>query len=329
MKSPAARGFSDSPPPYPYGWFAVAFSSELSNGKMLTARFIDRDIVVLRTASGAISAIEAYCPHLGAHLGHGGSVVGEEIRCPFHGFQFATSGRCTFSPYGTPPPAARLGVLEAREICGVVMVWHGPSGETPWEIEAPDAGPEWRPLRTKKLTLHSHPQEVTENSVDFGHLSELHGFRNVRVVRDLAADGPRLRTSYAFTRTMPLIGGIDTEIDIRVDGLGFSLVEMTIPGGWAIRQLVLTTPVGERGVVAHIATSLRTRAKGLVGRAVWRPVETLIERAILYAVVLELRRDQPIWDNKKYLSRPALAAGDGPIGRYRRWARQFYSEEMS
>src|SRR3954469_18008075 len=78
----ADRKLSDTPPPYPYGWFAVAFSRELRRGSLLRRRFMDRDIVVFRTRSGIACAAEAYCPHLGAHLG-AGNVEGEDLRCPF------------------------------------------------------------------------------------------------------------------------------------------------------------------------------------------------------------------------------------------------------
>ncbi|MFC9437194.1 Rieske 2Fe-2S domain-containing protein [Nocardia sp. NPDC057030] len=317
---------ADAPPPYPYGWFAVAFSHELRARGLLTRQFMDRQIVVFRTASGTPRAAEAYCPHMGAHFGHGGTVIGEELRCPFHGFRFSVGGRCIHSPYGPPPPAARLGLLELREVCGVVLVWHGPPGQDPWEVEPPSTAPGWRTMRTKRLRFHSHPQEVTENSVDFGHFGVLHGFTDSRVVEPLLVDGPRLRTRYAFTRPVPMLNGIATEIYIRVDGLGFSLVELKVAAGWAIRQLVLTTPIGEREVDVYIGTQLRSRGRGRLGRSVWAPPEALIERLVLRTVVGELRRDQVIWDHKKYLGRPALAAGDGPIAQYRAWARQFYPE---
>jgi hypothetical protein len=32
-----------------------------------------------------------------------------------------------------------------------------------------------------------------------------------------------------------------------------------------------------------------------------------------------------VWRHKRFASRPALAAGDGPIGLYRQWTRQFYA----
>lgn len=322
----SARGMEDTPPSFPSGWFAVAFSRELEPGSLITRRFMDREIVLFRTDSGIARAIEAYCPHLGAHFGHGGTVEGEEIRCPFHGFRYSISGRCAYSPYGKPPPAARLGILSLREICGVLLVWHGPDSQEPWEIAEPTrAG--WRPVRTKKMRFHSHPQEVTENSVDIGHLGVLHGFADIRVIDPMTTDGPYLRARYSITKPIPLIGGVEGEFRIRADGLGFSLVELELAGNWAIRQLVLTTPTGRRGVDAHIATILRTRGGTKIERIIWAPVEAILERIVLRAVVAELRRDQQVWDNKKYLTRPAIAAGDGPIAAYRAWAAQFYSEE--
>ena len=35
-------------------------------------------------------------------------------------------------------------------------------------------------------------------------------------------------------------------------------------------------------------------------------------------------QDFPVWATKRYQSPPRLARGDGPIGPFRHWARQFY-----
>jgi len=37
-----------------------------------------------------------------------------------------------------------------------------------------------------------------------------------------------------------------------------------------------------------------------------------------------VQKDIEIWKYKRYLKHPALAEGDGPIGLYRKWAKQFY-----
>lgn len=325
-----ARQLQDTPPPYPSGWYAVAFSQDLRPGKLVTARFMGRDIVIFRTKSGTVRASEAYCPHLGAHLGHGGKIIGEELACPFHGFRFSANGACVSSPYGPPPPAARLGMLEVREFFDTILVWHGPSGPAPWEVELPEGDSEWHAFKRHTMQFRTHPQEVTENSVDVGHLRVLHRFTDVNLTEPLQADGPRLRTSYSFIRPLRPVGGIKVNIRIRVDGLGFSLVELSLAGGWALRQLILPTPVNDVETIVRVGTAVRRhRTDHKSTEPAWRGLEALVGEGVLFAVILELRRDRAIWSKKAYLGRPAIAAGDGPIGPYRRWAKQFYAPEGS
>jgi nitrite reductase/ring-hydroxylating ferredoxin subunit len=140
-ESLSARGIQNVPPPYPYGWFAVAFSYELRAGSLITRRFMDREIVLFRTSSGNLQAIESYCPHLGAHIGHGGTVEGEELRCPFHGFRFSASGRCTHSPYGRPPPAARLGCFDCARSAVFCSSGTDRSGKSPGRYHGFDLTP--------------------------------------------------------------------------------------------------------------------------------------------------------------------------------------------
>ncbi|MEU7768745.1 Rieske 2Fe-2S domain-containing protein [Nocardia sp. NPDC049190] len=317
-----SRRPAPTPPPYPQGWYAVGFSRELRAGSVLTRQFMGREIVLFRTASGRPAAVQAHCPHLGAHLGRGGVVMGENLRCPFHGFQFDTTGSCAATPYGSPPPAARLGVLELREVCGALLLFHDPLGaEATWEVTAPEQlDREWWPVGHATLRHRGHPQEVTENSADLGHLTVLHGFRNVEVLEPLRVDGQRLHTRYAIRRRTPFLpGSLPLEFDVHVDGLGFSRVELTMPTlGWQLRQLVLPTPIDRDRLELRLALTVRRR-----GRA-WAGPDLLLQRFALHAFVSEVRADIAIWDHKCYLGRPALAAGDGPIGRYRKWAQQFY-----
>jgi nitrite reductase/ring-hydroxylating ferredoxin subunit len=322
----AMRQLRDTPPPFPYGWFAVAFSSELRKCQVLTRRFMDREIVLFRTKSGTPCAAEAYCPHMGAHLGHGGKVQDEELRCPFHGFRFTVSGSCAYSPLGAPPPAARLGLLELREIFGVILVWHGPPGQVPWDIEFPDEESGWHRLRHRTMTFRTHPQEIVENGVDFGHLGALHGLKHFRLIEPLAVEGPRLRFGYGFNQPVPFTPGFNVEIQTSVAGLGFYLNETEAVGGFAVRQLSMATPVGERETVLRFCVTVRKRGRTAVTRALWSCPEAVVAYSVLLATILQLKRDGRIWNNKKYLRRPAIAADDGPIPAYRQWASQFYPE---
>jgi hypothetical protein len=42
-----------------------------------------------------------------------------------------------------------------------------------------------------------------------------------------------------------------------------------------------------------------------------------------------LEADFPIWEHKRYRAKPPLCEADGPLGAFRAWARQFYSEDLA
>ncbi len=52
----------------------------------------------------------------------------------------------------------------------------------------------------------------------------------------------------------------------------------------------------------------------------------LVCRLMLLAYAENVERDVLIWSKKQYLENPVLVKNDGPIGRFRKWYSQFYSE---
>src|SRR4051812_33634094 len=100
---------------YPNGWFVVCFSTDLAQGDVRPLRYFGRDLVVFRGDDGAPQILDAYCPHLGAHLGYGGKVDGGCVRCPFHAWKFNGHGECVEVPYAKKvPPNARIKPWPAR-----------------------------------------------------------------------------------------------------------------------------------------------------------------------------------------------------------------------
>jgi nitrite reductase/ring-hydroxylating ferredoxin subunit len=311
--------------PYPDGWFAVAFADELPPGRVLRRRFMGEDLVVYRTRSGVVRVVEPYCPHLGAHLGHGGWVEGEEIVCPFHHFAFGTDGTCVRTSYGTRPPAARLAVREAREVNDAILVWHHAGGAAPgWEVPAQSTDGFPAPFRQVSVIV-DHPQDIVENAVDIGHIGPVHGYRRPRVRRPFEAHGPSFTVGAAGCRVFPLAGPVEIVFDIEVHGLGYLSVDATIPRLHASALfLAMATPLDPCRVEVRFSVALRA------GNDPASPRGRLLLSRLLTSMLgpvfrHDLGRDFPIWEHKVYVEHPRLAKGDGPISAYRRWTEQFYS----
>ena len=319
-------------PPFPNGWYALAFSHELRPGAVRAVPFMGEERVLFRTAGGAACAMDAYCPHLGAHLGHGGRIEGETIRCPFHGFQYDVQGRCVSTPYGKRIPSqARVPVLPLRETHGLILAFHDAHGRAPaWEVPALDeAG--WSPLLTTATTLRGHPQETTENSVDVGHFAVVHGYGGVETLKEARVDGSYLNARYAMVHGKTFLGRrVRAEFEVHVHGLGYSFVEATVPAlGLSLRHFVLATPTDGENIVLRLALSLHgdtrpQRIHPLLGLLPRDLVNRIVARKAFAGFTRDAQQDFVIWQHKRYVQPPILAEGDGPVARYRHWARQFY-----
>lgn len=99
-------------------WNPILLSRRLGR-QPRSVRIAGRQLVVYRTASGLIGALDETCPHRRMRLSTG-CVVGERLQCPYHGWTFATDG-CGESP-GTPKMQARTTSYETREAHGVVWI---------------------------------------------------------------------------------------------------------------------------------------------------------------------------------------------------------------
>ncbi|MHB8506644.1 MAG: Rieske 2Fe-2S domain-containing protein, partial [Acidimicrobiales bacterium] len=320
--------------PVPAGWYAVAIARELPPGTVRRARIGDDELVVWRAADGGVAVATAWCPHLGAHLGHVGRVEGAILECGFHGFRFDREGRCVATGYGGRPPArARIRVWDAANVDGIVLAWYHPMGEPPTWTVPELTEPGWTPPAWRRMELAGHPLEVTENSVDLGHLSHIHGYRAVETLEAASVDGPVLRASYAMTTVRRLAGvrlpTMRTRFDVEAHGLGFSTVDLHVLTIAArLRLFVLPTPLGGGRTELRLGVTGRHLPEGPVPSWLrWVPSATratIIRSFTLTQVRGDVAQDERVWRTKRHADKPLLAEGDGPIGLYRRWAQQFF-----
>ena len=106
-------------------WYPLAWSSELKRGKTLGVRFAGEPIVLARTKSGTLFALEDRCAHRQVPL-HAGVVDGESIRCGYHGWTYDCTGRCVDVPYlGRERLPNGVRAYPCREAYGLIFVFPG------------------------------------------------------------------------------------------------------------------------------------------------------------------------------------------------------------
>ena len=126
-------------------WYYASPSAEIRRGGMTHKTLLGEPVLLGRDAGGAVFALRDTCPHRGTLLSRG-AFDGREVECPYHGWRFATDGRCTAIPSQAAdqrPHAAdvRAVTYPVTEAHGNIWVYVGVRGETlPPLPVLPDAG---------------------------------------------------------------------------------------------------------------------------------------------------------------------------------------------
>lgn len=303
----------DFPHPIPSGWFAVMSSAELATGEVRPIEYFGRPLVLFRTQSGRAQVLDAYCPHLGAHLGVGGRVVEESIQCPFHGWRFDTAGRCVEVSYAKRiPESARIREYPTVERNGFILMWFDEGGGLP-TFELPEleelASPDWVESFRQTWRVGTQIQEMGENGVDSAHFPAVHGSAGLPD-SEVTVDGPR-RKATQYTHLETSKGRASSVIEVHSIGMGFGFTRFS--GICDTVSMNLMTPID--GENTEFTVVFLQRADG-AGKGVARAICADLEK--------QVNEDIPIWENKAYHPKPILCDGDGPIVEYRRWCSQFY-----
>ncbi|MEO7855176.1 MAG: Rieske 2Fe-2S domain-containing protein [Rubrivivax sp.] len=160
--------------------FDPALDPAMAQRPVKAVRLLGQDLVLFRDAAGIFGLLDRACPHRGADLSFGRH-EGDGLRCPFHGWKFATDGRCLETPAEPMGNAfcqrIRQRSYPVRVQAGVVFAWLGPEGVTPPELPAFDCfvAPSSHSFAFKGL-WHCNWLQAFEVGIDPAHPSFLHRY---------------------------------------------------------------------------------------------------------------------------------------------------------
>lgn len=309
----------------PTGWFQIAWSAELGPGEVRPLRYFDQDLVCYRDEAGELHVLDAHCPHLGAHLGFGGSVEGSDIVCPFHGWRWSPAGENVHIPYSSKPNRSkRIGCWAVAERDGLVYLWHDARGGSPsWD---PPSVPEvadgswygyWPDAVTLVASARVYPQMIIENTVDLAHLKYVHGWDTVPVEEAVEEGDAWFRSRFSGDLATTK-GRIDIRNSSEIWGVG--IIVSRLEGLRDTIQVMCTTPV--EGDLADVRLSV------LVKRDPSDPIDErpgLVKGIVKAQTVTEWDKDAPIWEHMRYLDKAAFALEEArAYTALRRWSRRFY-----
>lgn len=157
-------------------WYAVAWGTEIER-KLSPRKICGKDVVLYRTSSNEVAALEDACWHrlLPLSLGH---LEGDRVVCGYHGLQFDSGGRCTFMPaQKTINPSARVKSFPVIERHRLVWIWPGdPALADPEKM--PDFhwndGTEWIGEGGTYYSLKCDYRLIVDNLMDLTHETYVH-----------------------------------------------------------------------------------------------------------------------------------------------------------
>ena len=159
-------------------WYACEFSHKVGF-QPFKLKLLGFDLVLYRDSKNKVRAVFDRCPHRGDRFSRG-TVKGDCITCPFHGWKFNSDGNCINIPSLKEnekiPKAAKLLKFDTAEKYGLIWVFFGdlePEERPPLPDFPQLEDPSFASLEYEYF-FRANYLRVLENGIDISHLPFLH-----------------------------------------------------------------------------------------------------------------------------------------------------------
>lgn len=159
------------------GWYWAMPSHTLKIGQAKPLNLMGRELVLYRTRSQKVIALDGYCPHMGAPLSQG-TVEHDTLRCPLHRWQFSHTGQCIEIPvcgqHHEVMAQAKIHPWPTAEHYGMIWIWTGTPPHHPPPYVPELEGIDCDAVLSYRFERNCHPNVLMINAIDAHHFNSVH-----------------------------------------------------------------------------------------------------------------------------------------------------------
>ncbi|MEQ6333758.1 aromatic ring-hydroxylating dioxygenase subunit alpha [Sphingobium sp. MK2] len=159
-------------------WYIAAWSNELTTTPF-ERWILDEPVAMYRTEDGQCVAVDGRCPHHLFPLGKS-KLNGNNIRCGYHGLEFAPDGSCVAAPFlDHIPSSCRIKSYAVAERWEWVWIWPGDPALAdesliPDHFDIKLTDPAYLAEPARHAEINARYQLINDNLLDLTHVEVLH-----------------------------------------------------------------------------------------------------------------------------------------------------------
>jgi phenylpropionate dioxygenase-like ring-hydroxylating dioxygenase large terminal subunit len=259
MRSVSRNAEDAAAAPLREAWYYAAPGRALRRGQVVHRVMLGEPVLIGRDREGAVFALRDVCPHRGMPLSEG-RFDGAQVECCYHGWKFATDGRCTAIPSlvaGQSFDLAQVSVprYPAVERQGNVWVYFGADPTAAPPVPRLDDFPdEAAPGIVETMRFAAAIDHAVVGLMDPAHGPFVHRawwWRSASSAHEKEKAFAPCEWGFTMSRHAPstnsraykVLGGSQTEISFRLPSVRVERIEA---GRLVLSNLTAITPIDDR-----------------------------------------------------------------------------------
>jgi len=303
---------------YSQTWYPICMSDEVQPGTVIDRELFGGRVVVFRGENGEATVLSPYCAHLGMDLAQG-KVVGNNLQCMYHHYEYDQTGTCVKTGWGPMPPKGTcVFKFPTQERYNIIWAFNGtkPLFDLP-NFRLPDD--ELYMHTWMSCTMPCNITEIVAQVPDWPHLRFMHSDTMVKSEPDFEFSdysfGYEVAAMHFEGEIRDREGGEDyPQVRIYIHGTQIMMMELVVNGTW-VGSIGTQVPrkTGQVDMFGTLVVGKNSGSKEELDQIIaWLKKE--VDKTFI--------EDQPIYENIRFKPN-AFTEMDKVLERYLDYVRRF------